>query len=45
MGSYVIPHQFYWSGSVMVGTGQFLLYRVIDDIPEIYLADEYFADI
>ena len=29
----------------MGGTKQFLLYRVVDNMPEIDLADEYFTDI
>lgn len=32
-------------GPAMGGTKQFLLYRVVDDMPEIDLADEYFTDI
>ena len=32
-------------GPAMGGTRQFLLYRVVDDMPEIDLADEYFTDI
>ena len=32
-------------GPAMGGTKQFQLYRVVDDMPEIDLADEYFTDI
>lgn len=32
-------------GPAMGGTRQFLLYRVVDDMPEIDLADDYFTDI
>ena len=32
-------------GPAMGGTKQFLLYRIVDNMPEIDLADEYFSDI